>query len=78
MMMDTKRTRVGIFVSSLQDMGGAVRVAVSMANRMADDYDVTFFASSPAMNAWRFRAMSALPRWRLTQKKSVCVDVWAK
>lgn len=43
MMMDTKRTRVGIFVSSLQDMGGAVRVAVSMANRMADDYDVTFF-----------------------------------
>ena len=45
--MDTKRTRVGIFVSSLQDMGGAVRVAVSMANRMADDYDVRFRAHRP-------------------------------
>lgn len=41
--MGSNRARIGIFVSSLQDMGGAVRVAVSMANRMANDYDVTFF-----------------------------------
>ena len=37
------RFKVGFFVSSLSDMGGAVRVAVSLANRMADDYDVTVF-----------------------------------
>lgn len=38
-----RRVKAGIFVSSLQDMGGAVRVAVSLANRMAEDYDVTVF-----------------------------------
>lgn len=32
---------VGIFLSSLQDMGGAIRVAVSLANRFCRDYDVT-------------------------------------
>lgn len=41
--MDNHRVRVGIFVSSLQDMGGAIRVAVSLANRMVEDYDVTVF-----------------------------------
>ena len=35
--------RVGFFVSSLGDMGGAVRVAVSLANRMACDYRVTIY-----------------------------------
>lgn len=38
-----KRTRVGILLSSLADMGGAVRVAVSIANRMQRDYAVTIF-----------------------------------
>lgn len=31
---------VGFFLSSLQDMGGAVRVAVSLANRFCNDYHV--------------------------------------
>lgn len=35
--------RVGFFVSSLGDMGGAVRVAVSLANRMVRDYRVTIY-----------------------------------
>lgn len=35
------RGRIGIFLFSLQDMGGAVRVAISLANRMCEDYDVT-------------------------------------
>ena len=34
-----KRT-VGFFLSSLQDMGGAVRVAVSLANRFCNNYHV--------------------------------------
>lgn len=34
-----KRT-IGFFLSSLQDMGGAVRVAVSLANRLCNDYHV--------------------------------------
>lgn len=34
------RGRIGIFLSSLQDVGGAVRVAVSLANRMCEDHDV--------------------------------------
>lgn len=38
-----KRTRVGILLSSLSSMGGAVRVAVSIANRMQRDYAVTIF-----------------------------------
>ncbi len=35
--------QVGFFVSSLGDMGGAVRVAVSLANRMVRDYRVTIY-----------------------------------
>ncbi len=37
----TRRSKVGFFLSSVQDMGGAVRVAVSLANRLCDEYDVT-------------------------------------
>ena len=37
------RKRVGFFVSSLADMGGAIRVSVSIANRMVEDYDVVIF-----------------------------------
>lgn len=37
----TKPINVGFFLSSVQDMGGAVRVAVSLANRMANDFNVT-------------------------------------
>lgn len=36
-----RRIRVGLFLSSLQDMGGAIRVAVSLANRLCADYEVT-------------------------------------
>ena len=31
---------IGFFLSSVQDMGGAVRVAVSLANRLCNDYPV--------------------------------------
>ena len=75
--MDTKRTRVGIFVSSLQDMGGAVRVAVSMANRMADDYDVTFFELT-GHERLAFPCDERVATVALDAKKSVCADVWAK
>ncbi|MEF9841066.1 MAG: glycosyltransferase family 4 protein [Raoultibacter sp.] len=33
--------RVALFVSSLQDMGGAIRAAVLLSNRLCDDFHVT-------------------------------------
>ncbi|MEG0324544.1 MAG: hypothetical protein RR619_11160, partial [Raoultibacter sp.] len=34
------RPRIGVFLSSLSDMGGAIRVAVLLANRLCNDFPV--------------------------------------
>lgn len=39
-MSSRNRKRIAVFLYSLQDMGGAVRVAVNLANRCAEDYEV--------------------------------------
>jgi glycosyltransferase involved in cell wall biosynthesis len=43
----TNRVHIGFFVSSLSELGGAIRVATSLANRMCKDYDVTVIERFP-------------------------------
>ena len=43
----TNKTHIGFFVSSLSELGGAIRVATSLANRMCEDYDVTIIERLP-------------------------------
>lgn len=71
---------IGIFVSSLNDMGGAIRVAVALANRMCSDYRVTIVElgcsdeSVFPLDMRVGRAALNIPNARLRKKLAIVSD----